>query len=186
MTHQEVPHCPHVAAVGVQVPRDQPARRPQPRDHGRVLRARPQSRLLAAAVEHRGHGDTLAVVENADAGTVELVAHDGDQVGAELGPGHGDLANGLGRVRVEQDRHPGGRGRGAEGGEKLLDGLQDPGLVVGHHHGDETRVGGHGLRNLHLIPAPLSCQLSLSAPTFSAGGLRLSHRLNALMKCSGK
>ena len=59
MTHQEVPHCPHVAAVGVQVPRDQPARRPQPRDHGRVLRARPQSRLLAAAVEHRGHGDTL-------------------------------------------------------------------------------------------------------------------------------
>ena len=39
LVHQEVPHCPHVAAVGVQVPRDQPARRPQPRDHGRVLRA---------------------------------------------------------------------------------------------------------------------------------------------------
>ena len=112
-------------------------------DAGDVFGAGAALALVGAAVEERGEADVAADEEDAGAlRGVHLVAGDGEQVdvlerglGAEV---EGELAGGLDGVGVEESA--GGVGDGGEFG----DGLDDAGLVVGEHDGDEPRVGAEG------------------------------------------
>lgn len=112
-------------------------------DSGYVLGSRAALALVGAAVEERSEADAAADEEDSGAlGGVHLVAGDAEEVyvlevavGGEV---HCELACALHGVGVEE-----GSGGVGDGGERS-DGLDDAGLVVGEHDGDEFGVGTDG------------------------------------------
>merc|ERR1719517_391398 len=98
--------------------------------------ARPQAPLLASAVDDGLHPNPRPPpqIDRANAlGAVKLVARYGHQVNVHLVHVNGELADGLGGVRVEEDL------LGPAQGADLGDGLDHPDLVV---HGHDGHQGG--------------------------------------------
>ena len=98
---------------------------------------------MGAPVHHGGEADVAADEEDSNAfGGVHLVPGEGEEVdvfeGAFGGEVERELAGDLDGVGVEE-----GSGFVGDGGQ-FLDGLDDAGLVVGVHDGDEFGVGPEG------------------------------------------
>ena len=114
----------------------------EPRDRGRVDRARADVALLATAVQQRGRLQLPAYDERADAvGAADLVPGHGHRVDARAGEVEGQLAEGLDGVGVHRDAV------GVGDLDDLGDRLHRADLVVGPHHrhqGDALGVGLDG------------------------------------------
>src|SRR5256886_17633134 len=79
-------------------------RQPQADDPGHVLRARPQPKLLAGAMDDRLDRVPVAHDQGADPlGSADLVAGDGDESTADVPERDRDLADRLNGVRMEGD-----------------------------------------------------------------------------------
>ena len=103
----------------------------------RRLCTRPQTALLATAVEDRFHlhaGPVCDVKRTDTFGTIDLVRRHRHQVDGQLAEVDRKLANGLGRVDVKDDVS-----RTAQLADSI-DVLDDACLVVEVHDGDELRV----------------------------------------------
>ena len=109
-------------------------------DAGDVLGAGAALALLRASVEQRRDVDAAADEEDAGAlRGVHLVAGDAEQVDVleRAGEVDGELAGGLDRVGVEEDRGVVGLGDAGQ----FADGLDGSGLVVGEHDRNQLGVG---------------------------------------------
>ena len=108
-------------------------------DAGDILSAGAAAALMASADEERIDRCAATNIHGADTlGSVHLVAADGKQVAADLTNVEGHLAGGLDGIDVEE-----GSGFGGELGDGF-NGLEDAGLIVGKHDGDEARRGSEG------------------------------------------
>ncbi len=120
-------------------------------DAGDVQSAGTHAALVAAAVNDGGelHARILAAnVESADAlGAVDLVRRDGEQVDAVALHVHGNFADGLHAIHMEENALF--LGDFAD----FFDGLNDADFVVGVHDGDQNRFRRDGLAQIVEIDA---------------------------------
>ncbi len=108
-------------------------------DAGDILSAGATAALVATANLDGVEGGSSADEECADAlGGVHFVAADGEEVAAEGFDIDGDFAGGLYGIDVKECA--GGAGDGSD----FADGLEDAGLIVGEHDGDEAGIGAQG------------------------------------------
>src|SRR5690606_30526180 len=105
---------------------------------GHVVGTRTTAQLLAASMDHRLEGHTIADDQRPNSlGTAEFVAGDSEQVEPVEGHLLGD--DGLHGVGMDQHRV----GNASDGVSHFGDRLDDTRLVVGPHHRDQPRFVGH-------------------------------------------
>ncbi len=132
---QAVPEGPLVVSVLLQVGRRLFERGCHSHDPGDILGACPFALLLGSALDQVGQGNPLPRIEEADAlGAVEFMGRCGQHIDVHGLYVDGQMADGLDRIRVEEDSAL------LTDRPDLRDRLDGPDLIVGGHDRDQAGV----------------------------------------------
>uniref|UniRef100_A0A480HB23 Selenocysteine lyase isoform X1 n=1 Tax=Sus scrofa TaxID=9823 RepID=A0A480HB23_PIG len=151
----------HVRLVSLAVLRHQLSRLSKAGDHRGVLCPWPEIPLLSTSKQHgvqRGELPEPSDVQCSDPGAIELVAHDGQEVHAQVPHVHAPLPQGLRGVRVqEQHRQPAGRPLLVQGSDSPADVRHrhdHAGLVIGQHDGHQACGRAHSRQDVLSLDLP--------------------------------